>query len=39
MKREKEKNEIIKKKLQRKVGKWYDRATPIKFDAKVLKIA
>ena len=39
MKREKERNEIKKKKLQRKGGKWYDTATPIKFDAKILKIA
>lgn len=30
---------LKKKKVQRKGGKWYDRATPIKFDAKILKIA
>ena len=29
----------LKKRLQRKGGKWYDRATPIKFDARILKIA
>ena len=39
MKREKERNEIKKKRCRGSGGKWYDRATPIKFDAKILKIA